>query len=156
MAQDDPIAGAFDHLLGLLDEARERRGDQRDVQAVGRLHEAVADASREWSRLRKRAEGTLSTNWRLGSWLFSGALGLLLAGQLLAVLTNEPTPAPRNLASLALQGLGIGVLLWVCLRDRGGDRAAEPPRRVAMLALLGIVGLATLARTLWLSELPWL
>ena len=141
--------------------------------SLGQLREKVAGSQQEWSSLSASLAPVLATaeaapRSRIWTAIASRAniplmiaFILLVLGQSLLVLNTDAKPVLRNVAGLALHGLAA-LLAWWSSRATPGDAetAKEAPatlgRRQELAILAGLVGFAALARTLWLSSLPYI
>jgi hypothetical protein len=141
--------------------------------SLGQLREKVAGSQQEWSSLSASLAPVLATaeaapRSRIWTTIASRAniplmitFILLVLGQSLLVLNNDAKPALRNVAGLALHGLAA-LLAWWSSRAKPGDAevAEEAPtalgRRQELAILAGLVAFAALARTLWLTSLPYI
>jgi hypothetical protein len=141
--------------------------------SLGQLREKVAGSQQEWSSLSASLAPVLATAEaaspsRIWATIASRAniplmitFILLVLGQSLLVLNIDAKPALRNVVGLALHGLAALVAWWSSPAQPAGAEAADeapaaPGRRQELAILVGLVAFAALARTLWLTSLPYI
>ncbi|HYF66390.1 MAG TPA: hypothetical protein VD886_26415 [Herpetosiphonaceae bacterium] len=177
---------AFDQVLSEIEAVNEKLANQGSAAfqeqsydttlelsqlgaSLAELREKLAGTRQEWSGLSANLAPVLGTEdeGRTGLRAAIASLAnstllivfiLLVAGQSLLMLNTDDKPAPRNMAGLALHGLALAFAWWSGRGATDQETAATPPLRRTreLIVVVGLVAFAALARTLWLSNVPYI
>ncbi len=145
-------------------------------QSLGQIREQVARVQSEWTTIaqslstvfsRRGKAGEIAPNVSVRAALASRvnvplliAFGLTVIGQCFLIYNNTPETAPRNQIGLMLHGMAL-LFALMSLRHRANDAAetnsvAALPRATEAALVGGLLLLAVLTRTLWLSRVPYI
>ena len=145
-------------------------------QSLGQIREQVASVRSEWTTIAQTLAATFSRRGKDGELapkisvraalasrvnvLLLIAFGLTVLGQCFLIYNNKPETAPRNQIGLVLHGMAL--LFAIMSLRRNANDTAEPetvvplPRSTEAALVGGLLLLAVLTRTLWLSRVPYI